>query len=101
MTARALPEDGPSNVPPRDTAALRGALLRFPGGPVNVSSFVEAHPGPTPSSFVEPTREARAVAFLELAREQLSEAQLSGPSARIFLVMSAQGCIDSALGLLR
>lgn len=77
--------------------------LYFPGGNVDASGFVEAHADSvTPSTFVEPSRQARAVAFLELAREQLREAQTAGTStARIVHTMSAQSCIDSALGLLR
>jgi hypothetical protein len=50
VTARAIPEDSQPNVPPRDTASLRGALLCFPGGHVDTSRLVSSHAGPTPST---------------------------------------------------
>jgi hypothetical protein len=78
-------------------------VLRFAGGVIELKGLPAAHPGGvTPSTFVEPSREARALAFLELAREKLHESQLAGsPAARRLLVLSAQGCIDSALGILK
>jgi hypothetical protein len=78
-------------------------VLRFAGGVVELKGVPSAHPGGvTPSTFVEPSREARAVAFLELAMEKLHESQLAGsPTARRLLVLGAQGCVDSALGLLK
>lgn len=47
MRTDARPEDGQPNVPPRSLARY---TLRFAGGPVDVTPFVESHPGPTPST---------------------------------------------------
>lgn len=77
-------------------------VLRFAGGDCDVCSFVPSHNGPTPSTFVEPSREARALAFLELAKIGLDEALDGGSlSARRLSTLSAQACIASALELLK
>lgn len=105
MSSAAHFEDGPPNieVAPRRLAAgeaqslyesIRVELL----GPGAVLS----HGGPTPTTYTEPDWVARVIAFLELARQNIDESHMAGsPIARISATIRAQGCIDSALGLLR
>lgn len=130
MTARPLPEDSRPNAAPCDhkflgtrhcvkcgwvpsAAAISSRLtplkLAFPGvvdvpgaGPVDTSSFVASHNGTTPTSYQEPSRQARGLAFLDLARLNITEA-LDTASAfdRKLLLGAVKVSIEQALELLK
>jgi hypothetical protein len=95
---RPIPEDCPPNVEPR--------RLYFAGGPVDTSSFVESHNGPTPTTLTpayrEPSRQERGLAFLKLAQINIAEA-LDTASAfeRKFAIVASKTCIEQALELLK